>query len=86
MPRGRKKAEPMPSDLIEKIGWYDRQIAAVQEKIDALKDKKKDLEAKKKSVQEEIDAKKYKKLIEKIEASNLDIDEIEKLIDEKTKG
>jgi hypothetical protein len=65
MPRGRKKAEPMPSDL---------------------KDKKKDLEAKKKSVQEEIDAEKYKKLIEKIEASNLDVDEIEKLIDEKTKG
>ncbi|MCH4013341.1 MAG: hypothetical protein LKE64_03260 [Solobacterium sp.] len=86
MPRGRKKAEPMPSDLNEKIGWYDRQIAAVQEKIDALKDKKKDLEAKKKSVQEEIDAEKYKKLIEKIEASNLDVDEIEKLIDEKTKG
>lgn len=86
MPRGRKKAEPMPSDLNGKIGWYDRQIAAVQEKIDALKDKKKDLEAKKKSVQEEIDAEKYKKLIEKIEASNLDIGEIEKLIDEKTKG
>ena len=83
MPRGRKKAEPMPNNLKDRIAWYDKQIAAVQEKIDGLKDKKKDLENKKKAVHEEINAEKYKKLIAKIEASNLDVDHVAQLIDEK---
>ena len=83
MPRGRKKAEPMPNNLNDRVAWYDKQIATVQEKIDALKDKKKDLENKKKAVQEEINAEKYKKLIAKIEANNLDVDQVAQLIDEK---
>jgi chromosome segregation ATPase len=86
MPRGRKKTEPMPNNLNDRIAWYDKQIEEVQGKIDALKNKKKELENKKKGVQEEINAAKYKKLIAKIEASNLDIDQVAKMIDEKVKG
>ena len=83
--RGRKPAEPMPKEISEQPAWYDRQIEATKKRIDKLNDKVAKLEADKTETLRQINNEKYKKLIDKIESSNIEVDQWEKFVDEHLK-